>query len=135
MACDSDNMVNIISPDYIHTTHTHTISIYAISYYCICNCKPFQTQLGKAKGVSSEVTAIAHFVHISTGELLFYHKSSQVTFIYIALFTIQIVSKQLHSDNMNVIQHRSIILLNIKMFSSKQAQSKATVARNQNSIR
>jgi len=25
--------------------------------------------------------------------------SSQVTFIYIALFTIQIVSKQLHSDN------------------------------------
>jgi len=27
-------------------------------------------------------------------------KSSQVTFIYIALFTIQIVSKQLHSDNM-----------------------------------
>jgi len=34
---------------------------------------------------------------------------SQVTFIYIALFTIQIVSKQLHSDNMKV-----IILLNIK---------------------
>jgi len=29
-----------------------------------------------------------------------YVKSSQVTFIYIALFTIQIVSKQLHSDNM-----------------------------------
>jgi len=29
-------------------------------------------------------------------------KSSQVTFIYIALFTIQIVSKQLHSDNMKV---------------------------------
>jgi len=26
-------------------------------------------------------------------------KSSQVTFIYIALFTIQIVSKQLHSEN------------------------------------
>jgi len=41
-------------------------------------------------------------------------KSSQVTFIYIALFTIQIVSKQLHSDNMTIIQHRSIILLNIK---------------------
>jgi len=40
--------------------------------------------------------------------------SSQVTFIYIALFTIQIASKQLHSDNMKVIQHRSIILLNIK---------------------
>jgi len=28
-------------------------------------------------------------------------KSSQVTFIYIAFFTIQIVSKQLHSDDMN----------------------------------
>jgi len=41
-------------------------------------------------------------------------KSSQVTFIYMALFTIQIVSKQLHSDNMKVVQHRSIILLNIK---------------------
>jgi len=38
---------------------------------------------------------------------------SQVTFIYIALFTIQIVPKQLHSDNMKIIQHRSIILLNI----------------------
>jgi len=37
-----------------------------------------------------------------------------VTFIYIVLFTIQIVSKQLHSDNMKVKQHRSIILLNIK---------------------
>jgi len=36
-------------------------------------------------------------------------KSSQVTFIYIALFTIQIVSKQLHSDNMKVVKHRSII--------------------------
>jgi len=43
-------------------------------------------------------------------------KSSQVTltFIYIALFTIQIVSKQLHSDNMKIMQHRSMILLNIK---------------------
>jgi len=40
--------------------------------------------------------------------------SSQVTFIYVVLFTIQIVSKQLHSDNMKVVQHRSIILLNIK---------------------
>jgi len=30
------------------------------------------------------------------------------------LFTIQIVSKQLHSDNMKIIQPRSIILLNIK---------------------
>jgi len=39
-------------------------------------------------------------------------KSSQVTFIYIALFTIEIVSKQLHIDNMKVIQHRSILLLN-----------------------
>jgi len=53
--------------------------------------------------------------------------SSQVTFIYVAFFTIQIVSKlhsdnmkvvqhrsKLHSDNMKVVQHRSIILLNIK---------------------
>jgi len=39
-------------------------------------------------------------------------KSSQVTFIYIALFTIQIVSKQLHADNMKVAQHRSTTLLN-----------------------
>jgi len=30
------------------------------------------------------------------------------------LFTILIVSKQLHSDNMKIIQHRSIIFLNIK---------------------
>jgi len=29
---------------------------------------------------------------------------SQVTFIYIALFTIQIESKQLHIDNMKIIQ-------------------------------
>jgi len=29
--------------------------------------------------------------------------ASQVTFIYIVLFTIQIVSKQLHSDNMKII--------------------------------
>jgi len=40
--------------------------------------------------------------------------SSQVTFIYIALFTIQIVSKQLYSDNMKVAQHRSTTLLNTK---------------------
>jgi len=33
-------------------------------------------------------------------------KSSQVTFIYIALCIIQIVSKQLHSDNMKIILHR-----------------------------
>jgi len=33
--------------------------------------------------------------------------SSQVTYIYIPLFTIQIVSKQLHRDNMKIIQvHR-----------------------------
>jgi len=61
-------------------------------------------------------------------------KSSQVTFIYIALFTIQIAS-QLYSDNMKVVQHRSIILLNIKYPPTKQAKSKATVERNQNSIR
>jgi len=41
-------------------------------------------------------------------------ESCQVIFIYIALFTIQIVSKQLHGDNMKVVQHRSIILLTIK---------------------
>jgi len=29
--------------------------------------------------------------------------SSQVTFIYIALFTIQVASKQLHSDNIIII--------------------------------
>jgi len=40
--------------------------------------------------------------------------SSQVTFIYIALITIQIVSMQLHSDYKKIIQHRSIILLTIK---------------------
>jgi len=53
---------------------------------------------------------------------------SQSTFIYIVLFTIQIVSKQLHSDNMKIIQQSlfleencviihnplSIMLLNIK---------------------
>jgi len=38
-------------------------------------------------------------------------KSNKITFIYIELFTIQIVSKQLHSDNMKIIQHRSIIFL------------------------
>jgi len=49
-------------------------------------------------------------------------KSSQVTFIYIVLFKIQIVSKQLHSDNMKIIHHRSIILLNINS-PTKQAKS------------
>jgi len=32
-------------------------------------------------------------------------KSIQVTFIYIALYTIQFVSKQLYSNNMKIIQH------------------------------
>jgi len=41
-------------------------------------------------------------------------KSSQVTFIYIALFTIQIVSKLRHTDNMKVAQHRSTTLLTTK---------------------
>jgi len=40
---------------------------------------------------------------------------SQVTFIYIALFTIQIVSKQLHTDNMKVAQHRSLHTDNMKV--------------------
>jgi len=48
-------------------------------------------------------------------------------FIYIALFTIHIVSKQLFSDNIKVIQHRSIILLNIIMSPTKKAKSKAIV--------
>jgi len=60
-------------------------------------------------------------------------ESSQVTFIYIALFTIQIVSKQLHSDNMKIIQHRSIKLLNIKCPQLSKPKAKVTVARNQNS--
>jgi len=45
---------------------------------------------------------------------------------YLVLFTIQFVLKQLHSDNMKIIQHISIILLNIKMSPTKQAKSKAT---------
>jgi len=56
--------------------------------------------------------------------------SSQVTFIYIVLFTIHIVSKQLHSDNMKIIQHRSIILLNVKYPQLSKPKAKATVARN-----
>jgi len=35
---------------------------------------------------------------------------SQVTFIHLALFTKQIVSKQLHSDNMKIIQQRLFLL-------------------------
>jgi hypothetical protein len=50
-------------------------------------------------------------------------KSSQVTFIYIALFTIQIASKQLHSNNMKIVQHRSIILLILNI--PNQASQKA----------
>jgi len=61
--------------------------------------------------------------------------SGQVTLIYIALFTIHIISTQLHSDNMKIIQHRSIILLNIKCPQPSKPKAKATVARNQNSIR
>jgi len=73
------------------------------------------------------------------------------TFIYIALFTIHIVSKQLHSNNMKIIQQslfleenyvnvhlkerKSIILLNIKCPQLSKPKAKATVARNQNSIR
>jgi len=59
--------------------------------------------------------------------------TSQVTFIYIALLTIQIVSKLIHSDNMKIIQHKSIIFLNVPQLIKPKA--KATVARNQNSIR
>jgi len=54
--------------------------------------------------------------------------------IYIVLFAIQIVSKQLHSNNMKIIQHRSIIFLNIKCPQLSKPIAKATVARNQNSI-
>jgi len=35
------------------------------------------------------------------------HTNSQVTFIYIALFTIQIVSKQLQTDNMKIVHQKS----------------------------
>ena len=59
-------------------------------------------------------------------------KSSQVTFIYIALFTIQIASKQLHSDNMKIIQHSNTTIISPQLSKPK---AKATVARNQNSIR
>jgi len=40
----------------------------------------------------------------------------------------QTVSKQLHSDNMKVMQHRSIILLNIKCPQLSKPKAKATVA-------
>jgi len=35
---------------------------------------------------------------------------SQVTFIYIELFTIQIISKQLHSDNIKIITKISLFI-------------------------
>jgi len=37
---------------------------------------------------------------------IYLYSAFHITFIYIALFTIQIVSKQLHTDNMKVAQHR-----------------------------
>jgi len=63
----------------------------------------------------SGLSVLSRYSNISGGvvvlfntkfKLISYVKSSQVTFIYIALFTIQIVSKQLHSNNMKIIQHR-----------------------------
>jgi len=39
--------------------------------------------------------------------LLYFSISQVKSHLFIALFTIQIVSKQLHSDNMKVAQHRS----------------------------
>jgi len=63
--------------------------------------------------------------------LFFYQNPSQVIFIYLVLFTVQIVSKQ----NMKIIQQRPIILLNIKCPQLNKPKAKATVASNQNSIR
>jgi len=42
--------------------------------------------------------------------VLFFWGNSQVNFIYIALFTIQIVQKQLHSGNMKIMQQSCIII-------------------------
>jgi len=57
---------------------------------------------------------------------------SSQAFIYIVLFTIHIVSKQLHSDHMKIVQYKSIILLNIKYPQLSKPKAKAKVARNQN---
>jgi len=58
------------------------------------------------------MTPLSHYITIPESISVKKKKSSQVTFIYIAL--LQIVSKQLHSDNMKIIQYRSIILLHFK---------------------
>ncbi len=50
---------------------------------------------GRAWGVSPEVHDHLHCLSVLSSRL-----SSQVTFIYIALLTIQIVSKQLHNIKM-----------------------------------
>jgi len=42
--------------------------------------------------------------YIPESFVLIKNKSSQVSFIYIALLTLQVVSKQLHSDNVTVLK-------------------------------
>jgi len=54
-------------------------------------------------------------------------KSCQVKSLTVLIL---IVSKQLHSDNMKIIQHRPIILLNVKYPQLSKPKAKATVARN-----
>jgi len=85
-------------------TVTHCFSrIDCMSWFCHVRCVPESTYfVGPGTKFLSEIV------------ILTLSLSSQVTFVYIALFTIQFVSKQLHSDNMKIMQHRSIILLNIK---------------------
>jgi hypothetical protein len=57
---------------------------------------------------------------------VFGQKSSQVTFIYIALFTIQIASKQLHSDNMKIIQHSNTTKINPQLSKPPRQQWQGT---------
>jgi len=56
--------------------------------------------ISKLNWVDDEEKQLLYRVMLKRELLTSQVKSSQVTFIYIALFTIQIVSKQLHSDNM-----------------------------------
>jgi len=67
-------------------------------------------------------------------------------YLYSAFYNTDCIKKQLHSENMKIMQQencinihlkegRSIILLNIKCPQLSKPKAKATVARNQNSIR
>jgi len=53
-------------------------------------------------------------------------EANSTDFVSYPLFTIQIVSNQLHSDNMKIIQHKSIVLLNIKCPRLSKPKAKAT---------